>query len=125
MAAALAAASRSAASIAVRNSSSTSFLALENSLIDLPRPRASSGSFLPPRLATICRKALAPEKEHRYQAVSELRKELEEFIHGTARLPEQTFQPGEVIIKEGEPGDCAYIILDGHCQVTRVVAGKK
>ena len=90
-----------------------------------PEVVAAPGRPMPPRLATICRKALAPQKEHRYQAVSELRKELEEFIHGTARLPEQTFQPGEVIIKEGEPGDCAYIILDGHCQVTRVVAGKK
>ncbi|MDP3233756.1 MAG: protein kinase [Myxococcales bacterium] len=92
-----------------------------------PQPEvvAAPGRPMPPRLATICRKALAPEKEQRYQAVAELRKELEEFIHGTARLPEQTFQPGDVIIKEGEPGDCAYIILDGHCQVTRVVAGKK
>ncbi|MDP1919445.1 MAG: protein kinase [Myxococcales bacterium] len=90
-----------------------------------PEVVAAPGRPMPPRLATICRKALAPQKEHRYQAVAELRKELEEFIHGTARLPEQTFQPGDVIIKEGEPGDCAYIILDGHCQVTRVVAGKK
>ncbi|MBL8935734.1 MAG: protein kinase [Archangium sp.] len=95
--------------------------------VAMPAPEvvAAPGRPMPPRLATICRKALAPEKEHRYQTVSELRKELEEFIHGTARLPEQVFQPGDVVVKEGEPGDCAYIILDGHCQVTRVVAGKK
>ncbi len=95
--------------------------------VAMPAPElvAAPGRPMPPRLATICRKALAPEKEHRYQSVSELRKELEEFIHGTARLPEQVFQPGDVVVKEGEPGDCAYIILDGHCQVTRVVAGKK
>ncbi|MBL8917970.1 MAG: protein kinase [Myxococcaceae bacterium] len=84
-----------------------------------------AGRPMPPRLLAIVRKALAPAKEHRFQTVAELRKELEEFIHGIARLPEQVFQPGDVIIHEGEPGDCAYIILDGHCQVTRVVAGKK
>ncbi len=27
-------------------------------------------------------------------------------------------------MKEGEEGDCAYVILDGHCQANRVVAGK-
>ncbi|MBE2251629.1 MAG: protein kinase [Myxococcus sp.] len=90
-----------------------------------PEVVAPPGRPMPPRLSSICRKALAPEKAQRFQTVAELRRELEEFIHGTARLPEQTFQPGDVIVKEGDPGDCAYIILDGHCQVTRMVAGKK
>jgi serine/threonine-protein kinase len=91
----------------------------------LAEAAAPAGRPLPPRLLAICRKALSLEKAARYQTASELRKELEEFIHGTAKLPEQVFQPGDVIVKEGDPGDCAYIILDGHCQVTRMVAGKK
>jgi serine/threonine-protein kinase len=90
-----------------------------------PEVVAAPGRPMPPRLISIARKALAQEKEQRFQTVAELRKELEEFIHGTARLPEKVFNPGDVIIREGDPGDCAYIILDGHCQVTRVVAGKK
>lgn len=96
-------------------------------VVNFPPPEqvAPAGRPLPPRLLAITRRALAGPKEHRFQTVAELRKELEEFIHGVARMPEQTFQPGDVIVKEGEPGDCAYIILDGHCQVTRVVAGKK
>lgn len=95
--------------------------------VTIPPPEvvAAPGRPMPPRLVALCRKALATEKGERFQTVAELRKELEEFIHGTARLPEQTFQPGDVIVKEGDPGDCAYIILDGHCQVTRMVAGKK
>ena len=86
---------------------------------------AGPGRPLPPRLLAICKRALAPLKESRYQSVTELRQDLEEFIHGTARLPEKVFQAGEVIIKEGDSGDCAYIILDGHCQVTRTIAGKR
>ncbi len=95
--------------------------------VSFPSPEtvAPAGRPLPPRLLAITRRALAGPKEQRFQTVAELRKELEEFIHGVARMPEQTFMPGDVIIKEGDPGDCAYIILDGHCQVTRVVAGKK
>jgi CRP-like cAMP-binding protein len=80
---------------------------------------------MPPRLVSICKKALSPDMAQRYANVGEFRREVEDFIHGTARLPERVFEPGEVVVKEGEPGDCAYIILDGHCQVTRVVAGKK
>src|SRR5581483_4312731 len=54
----------------------------------------------------------------------ELKRDLEDFIHGTARLPELVFQAGEPIVIEGDIGDCAYIILDGHCQASRAVAGK-
>ena len=39
-------------------------------------------------------------------------------------MPEQHFQAGQPIVREGETGDCAYIILDGHCQANRVVGGK-
>jgi eukaryotic-like serine/threonine-protein kinase len=90
-----------------------------------PEMAAPAGRPMPPRLVSICKKALSPDMAQRYANVGEFRREVEDFIHGTARLPERMFEPGEVIVKEGEPGDCAYIILDGHCQVTRVVAGKK
>ncbi|MFZ5440252.1 MAG: serine/threonine protein kinase [Myxococcota bacterium] len=83
------------------------------------------GWQLPRRLVAICMKALAVEPAQRYQTVGELKKELEEFIRGTAQLPQLTFQPGEAIVTEGESGDSAYIILEGHCQATRLVAGEK
>ncbi|MBK7857212.1 MAG: protein kinase [Archangiaceae bacterium] len=79
---------------------------------------------LPRRLVHIALKALARRPDDRYPDVAAFRADLEDFIRGTARLPERTFQAGEVIIREGEQGDCAYIILDGHCQANRVVAGK-
>jgi len=28
-------------------------------------------------------------------------------------IKEQTFQPGEAIIRQGEPGNCFYIVVDG------------
>ena len=85
---------------------------------------AKPGVQQPRRLITIAMKALAFKPEDRYQDVTSFRADVEDFIRGTARLPEKTFQPGEVIVREGDVGDCAYIILDGHCQANRNVAGK-
>jgi CRP-like cAMP-binding protein len=81
-------------------------------LEQLPRP-------IPRRLAAICARAMAESAADRYPTATALRGELEDFIHGTSRLPEMTFQAGEAIVREGEPGDRAYIILDGHCQASK------
>jgi eukaryotic-like serine/threonine-protein kinase len=74
---------------------------------------------IPRRLAAICARAMAPKREDRYASAAELRQELEAFIHGTARLPERQYAAGEEIVREGDVGDCAYIILDGHCQASK------
>ena len=79
---------------------------------------------MPRRLIAICMKALSANPDERYQNVGEFKRELEDFIRGTAQLPRMTFQAGEAIVKEGEVGDAAYVILDGHCQATRQAAGK-
>ncbi len=86
-------------------------------------PGPASGA--PRRLVAICMRALEADPARRYQTVRELRADLEDFIHGTARLPERLFHAGEDIVREGESGECAFIILDGHCQATRVVAGQR
>jgi serine/threonine-protein kinase len=80
---------------------------------------------MPRRLVGICMKAMATEPAERYQSVAEVKRELEEFIRGTAQLPRLQFAAGEAIVREGEAGDAAYVILDGHCQASREVAGRK
>ena len=89
-----------------------------------PDQVATMGQAMPRRLVAICMKALEPDPDRRYQTVGELKRELEDFIRGTARLPEKVFKAGEAIIREGETGDAAYVILDGHCQANRAVGGK-
>ncbi len=89
-----------------------------------PELVAPAGRSVPKRLAAICMRALEPEPGARYQSVADFRRDVEDFIRGTARLPEKTFAAGEAIVREGEAGDCAYIILDGHCQAARVVGGQ-
>jgi serine/threonine-protein kinase len=88
-------------------------------------PPVKPGSSLPRRLVAICTKALSADPAQRYQQASELKTDLEEFMRGTAQLPQLTFKAGEPIVREGEAGDAAYIILEGHCQASRLVGGQQ
>jgi serine/threonine-protein kinase len=74
---------------------------------------------LPRRLVSICMKALAPEKAHRYQTVQAFQHDLERYARGLAQLPQKAFKAGEAIVREGDPGDAAYVIIDGQCVATR------
>jgi eukaryotic-like serine/threonine-protein kinase len=76
---------------------------------------------LPRRLVAICLHALAPEPKDRFATVADFKRELEEFIRGTAQLPRLTFAPGEVMVREGDAADAAYIVLEGECQAERGV----
>jgi serine/threonine-protein kinase len=89
-----------------------------------PDQVATMGQAMPRRLIAMAMRALDPRPENRYQTVAELKRDLEDFIRGTARLPELTFKAGEAIVREGETGDAAYVIIDGHCQANREVAGR-
>lgn len=91
----------------------------------IPTPARRDGQPMPRRLVAMCLKALAEDASQRYQAVADFKRELEDFIRGTAQLPRLTFTAGQAVVREGEVGDAAYVILDGHCQATRVVAGRQ
>lgn len=90
-----------------------------------PETVAPKGVTVPRRLSAIAMRALQKNPDDRYPTVEEFRRDVEDFIKGTARLPELVFEPGQAIVTEGEPGDCAYVILDGHCQASRQVGGKR
>ena len=43
------------------------------------------------------------------------------FLQGGLHLPRKAFAPGTVIIREGEVGDEAYMIVSGHCRAFRAL----
>jgi eukaryotic-like serine/threonine-protein kinase len=45
------------------------------------------------------------------------------FLHGGLHLPRKTFSAGEVIFREGDKGDAAYMIVAGRCRAYRTVDG--
>ena len=107
-----------------KTSNGTRALAMEASISPPDQVAKRGAQQMPRRLIALCMKALSVAPEDRYQTVTEFKRELEDFIRGTAQLPRLVFQAGDAIVREGEVGDAAYVILDGHCQATRVVAGK-
>jgi len=80
---------------------------------------------LPPELCRIALKALAPRSEDRYANVDALRVDLEQFLEGGGWFETCTYREGDSIVTEGEPGDRAYIIERGHCDVWKNVADKR
>lgn len=80
---------------------------------------------LPPGLCAIALKALSPKQEDRHQTIGELRADLEGFLNGGGWFETQIFEAGASIVTEGEPGDAAYIIESGSCEVFKLIDGKQ
>jgi len=76
---------------------------------------------IPKRLCDIVNKAIAPLPANRYQRVVDLQQDVREFLRGGLYLPHKTFAPGSLIIREGDRGDSAYIIVSGQCRAFRTV----
>ena len=83
-----------------------------------PRKIAKSGG-VPPELERIVLRAMAKSPESRYQSVAALRDDLVRFMRGGGEFPRKTFAAGETIVREGEPGDAAYIIVAGSCDIQK------
>jgi serine/threonine-protein kinase len=83
-----------------------------------------TGPGRPPQLVDIIKKATAPRREDRHASVNELRADLRRFLRGGGALPRVWIAEGEAVVREGEAGDCAYILLEGRCRVVRAGGGE-
>jgi eukaryotic-like serine/threonine-protein kinase len=89
-------------------------------------PSEQAGGFgLSHALLSIVDKATAPAPADRYQSVVELADEMRRFLRGGQYLPSKSYWPEEVIIREGDVGDAAYMILSGTCRVYRTVGDRE
>ncbi|MEM9459516.1 MAG: serine/threonine-protein kinase [Myxococcota bacterium] len=71
----------------------------------------------PPGLATIAMRALALDPDERYPDVVTLQHELETLVRGGGWFRERHFVDGDVIVREGDLGERAFILTEGHCDV--------
>ncbi len=79
---------------------------------------------LPIGLCRIVKRAMARDPNERYQTVSELKKDVEMTLRGFP-LSAEIFAPGTRIVVEGDPGDCAYIVVRGTCVAYKTVDGRR
>ncbi|MFO0727958.1 MAG: protein kinase [Myxococcota bacterium] len=77
------------------------------------------------RIRAVVERATNPDPAKRYPNVSELQREMRAFLNGGLYLPRRAFAPGELIVKEGDRGDAAYMIVAGKCRAFRKVDGRE
>jgi serine/threonine-protein kinase len=74
---------------------------------------------LSPTLGKIVARAVAPLPADRYPTVMALRQELHNFLLRGFHLPRTVVKAGTMLVNEGDSGDSAYVLLDGHCEAFR------
>ncbi|MEO8903657.1 MAG: serine/threonine-protein kinase [Polyangiaceae bacterium] len=89
----------------------------------VPIDQATLGIGVSKRIRSIVEKATKAEPAERYQSVIELQEAVRGFLRGGLHLPRKTFGPGTLIIREGEVGGEAYMIVSGQCRAFRAVNG--
>ena len=88
----------------------------------VPIDDAAASLGVSKRLRSIVEKATAPDPKDRYESVVDLQKDVSSFLHGGLHLPRKVFAPGDLIIREGDIGDAAYMIASGRCRAFRKTA---
>lgn len=92
--------------------------------IEHPKSRAPQ-RLQPETLCQIAMQAMQIDPAQRYANVEQLKDEIEHYLRSGGQLPTKTFAPGELIIREGEDGDSAFIIVHGQCEAFRILDGRK
>jgi serine/threonine-protein kinase len=94
----------------------------EDSEVALSKARASAVAFpakaaslVPDGLWRAGLRAMARDKNQRHAGVVELKRDVEEAMQALPFLRTQICPPGSRVVVEGEPGDCAYVIVSGTC----------
>jgi serine/threonine-protein kinase len=77
----------------------------------------------PRELVRIVMKALMARPEDRYSSVSALQLDIVRLLRGSGSFQTVRFTAGQHVIREGEIGDAAYIVLSGKLEVYTVEGG--
>ncbi len=92
---------------------------------DIVPPNSRVTQSLPQRLCQVAMKALNFNQSDRHESVPELKEEVESYIRTGGQFDTVHFEKGSIIVREGEPGDKAYIIVDGLCAAYTERTGSK
>jgi serine/threonine-protein kinase len=90
----------------------------------IPIDEAAAGIGVSSRLRAIVARATAPKPDDRYASVVELQRDVVSFLRGGLHLPRKLFRPGELLIREGDVGDAAYMIVSGRCRAYRTAGAE-
>ncbi len=88
------------------------------------RPSEAAGEArVPPEVERIVLKAMARHRSDRYADTDALKADLLRYMRGGAEFPQTSFPRGAVMVREGDPGNSAYIIVSGRAEVRKKMGG--
>ena len=79
----------------------------------------------PPELARIALKAMSKAKGDRHATVAALKADVATVMRGGGWFQTLRFPAGTVIVQEGTPGEAAFILLKGECDVFKMERDKR
>jgi serine/threonine-protein kinase len=85
----------------------------------VPIEHAIAGLNVPKRLCAIIARATQADPRARHESVIALQREVQAFLRGGLHLPRRSYAAGELILREGDRGDAAYMITSGRCRAFR------
>ncbi len=88
----------------------------------VPIDEAAANVGVSARIRRIVDKAVAPNPKDRYQSVLELQEDVRKFLRGGLHLPRKVFEAGQIIVREGEAGHTAFMIVSGKVRAYRTLA---
>jgi eukaryotic-like serine/threonine-protein kinase len=91
----------------------------------IPIETAAASIGISRKLRQIVTRATAAAPADRYASVVELQNDVSSFLRGGLHLPRKLFAPGAIIIREGDVGDAAYMIVSGRCRAYRTVGAEQ
>jgi serine/threonine protein kinase len=90
----------------------------------IPPEIRSPDRQIPKEICRVIKKAMAKNRADRYQTVEELAQDIDQLIAGRWLSHEiKVFHAGDTLIREGEAGEEAYLIVSGNVLVTKDMSG--
>ena len=90
-----------------------------------PDVAVGAAAVFPRELVRIVMKALAMHPGERHQSVTELKFDIVRLLRGSGSFATIRVPAGEHVIREGETGDAAYIVLAGKLEVYKRIDGER
>ncbi|HGG57404.1 MAG TPA: cyclic nucleotide-binding domain-containing protein [Nannocystis exedens] len=82
-------------------------------------------AVVPQELVRIAMKAMAKEPDDRYPSIEAMKLDLVRLVRGGTSFPTRNYGRDELIIREGELGDAAYIIASGKVEAYKTIDGER
>ncbi len=82
-------------------------------------------AVVPRELVRIAMKAMAKDPNDRYGSIEAMKLDLIRLVRGGSSFPTRNYGRDELIIREGELGDAAYIIASGRVEAFKIIDGER